>query len=144
MLIHHKGLWDITMATVICICPLLTCRYITMGSGAVKLLQDGDLNTFWRSKDEETSVNVTVGLMAPLSISKVFIRFQSPLPQAATLRYLPNGSTEWRDLQYFADDCSTRFSLSSNAEWAALASAILLNCSVILWATDNTHELYDQ
>ena len=90
------------------------CRYNT-SSCDVDFLGDGDLNTLWQAEDGMDRAVVTVGLSAPLSISKVFVQFESMLPLAALLQFLPEESTEWRDLQYFADNCSTRFDMINNA-----------------------------
>ena len=82
----------------------------------VDFLADDSLETTWQSASGEMWVVLTLGLNSTISLSKVFIRFQSPLPLGAQLQYYPNASTSWQDLQYFADDCITRFDMANNAE----------------------------
>ena len=82
----------------------------------VDFLADNSLETTWQSQSGESSVSVTLGLNTSISLSKILIHFESPLPLAAELQYYNTMNATWRTLQYFADDCVARFNLSNDSE----------------------------
>lgn len=76
---------------------------------------DSSLTTSWQSATDITnpsSVSLVVGLAPPVSLSKIFVTFNSSLPAATTLEYYSVQDSTWRHLQYFARDCSTAFSIN--------------------------------
>lgn len=116
---RHK--WD-EYSTALTVCLLcVSCPHhwlIRYNSGAhtSDFAADGSNSTYWESDSGQESATISLGFNSTVSLSKVFVHFQSPLPSKATLQFLRDGETSWEDLQFFADDCSTQFGMENNAE----------------------------
>ena len=91
------------------------CRY-NSSAHVVDFLADNSLETTWQSESGESSVSVTLGLNTSISLSKIFIHFESPLPLAVELQYYHSTNATWQTLQYYADDCVARFNMPNDSE----------------------------
>jgi hypothetical protein len=77
---------------------------------------DDSATTAWQSADDETPVAFVVGLSTPTALSKVFVTFQAaPSYEAAMLQFSTSNDTEWRNLQYYAEDCMASFNMATNS-----------------------------
>lgn len=75
---------------------------------------DDSSSTFWSSRASDSPVLFIVGFDDSITLSKVFVTFQTSLPyQRATLQ-LYNG-IEWVDVQYYATNCTESFGMAANA-----------------------------
>lgn len=79
----------------------------------VDLLFDESSDTYWQSEVNTSLVNIQLHLSSVTNLSKIFITFESPLPPSVQLDYLDPDSI-WVPLQYWADDCMTRFSMEND------------------------------
>ena len=81
-----------------------------------EFLADGSQASYWQSESGDMTVTVALGFSSSVSLSKIFIHFETPLPAAAILQFLPEGTSTWEDLQYFADNCTKRFNMEDNRQ----------------------------
>ena len=86
-------------------------RYNT-SEHAVEFIGDDSFSTYWESETNETVAAITVEFEDPISISKIFIHFQSSLPQSLELQYFTKDS--WSVLQYYSTDCFVDFHEMAN------------------------------
>lgn len=85
-----------------------------MNARTAEFSTDTSTTTMWQSDDNETPVSLVVGLSPAISLSKIFIRFSSNLPVKTTLQYYSEQVSDWRDLQYFAQDCTQSFDMGND------------------------------
>ena len=101
--------------------PLLlrvaTCRYLSNSTVPTEFAVDNSNLTVWRSAGGDSPVTFIVGLNTSITLSKVFVTFQSPSPyRKAVLQFLSTTSSEWMDLQYYAENCSSSFEQTPNLQ----------------------------
>ena len=85
---------------------------INENSRDVTHINDGDSETFWRSKSGELPINITVSLGGLRAALITAIHFRSFPPGALVIHYSTDGENFY-PRQYFASDCST-FNLTNN------------------------------
>ena len=89
-------------------------RYDTTARTA-EFSADTSITTMWQSNDNESSpVSLVIGLRPSISLSKIFITFSSSLPEKTTLQYFSEQASDWRDLQYYAEDCTQSFEMGND------------------------------
>ena len=99
---------------------------INQDSRDVTHINDGDFDTFWRSKNEDVPVNITISLGGLRAALVVGIHFHSFSPGAMVLHYSTDGENFF-PRQFFASDCSI-FNLTNNG---LLRSSTDVNCITI-------------
>ena len=85
-----------------------------MNAHVAEFSTDTSTTTMWQSDDSDSPVSLVVGLSPAVSLSKIFIRFSSNFPAKATLQYYSEQASDWRDLQYFAQDCMQSFQMGND------------------------------
>ena len=89
----------------------VTYRY-DAAAHVVDFLFDNCSETYWQSAADETPVTIQLQLKTYVNLSKIFIHFESELPQSARLDYFQD--PQWVPLQYWASDCNVSFALENN------------------------------
>ena len=92
------------------------CRY-NRNAPIPEFSTDISTSTMWQSNSNDSPVSLVVGLRPAVSLSKIFITFSSNFPAKATLQYYSEQASDWRDLQYFAQDCIQSFQMRNDDQW---------------------------
>lgn len=78
---------------------------------------DSSTSTVWTSESSESPVEYVVGLSTSIELSKIFVTFlPSSSYQTAVLQFFSAADSNWKDLQYYAVNCSESFDLAENAQ----------------------------
>ncbi len=85
----------------------------------IEFIGDMNFGTAWVSDSNETASLVTVEFESEVSLSKIFVYFQSSLPRSLELQYLTTDDS-WSVLQYYSVDCFEDFQEMSNRKLATL------------------------
>ena len=87
-----------------------------MNARTAEFSADTSTATTWQSNDNDSPVSLVVGLSPAVSLSKIFITFSSSLPAKTTLQYYSEQASQWRDLQYFAENCEQSFQMGNDEQ----------------------------
>ena len=96
--------------------PSQTHRYSNTSVMPTEFTVDESVDTRWQSADNTSPVAFVVGLTETITLSKVLVTFHAPSPyQNAILQLFNAGLSQWMDVQYYAQNCESDFTMTANA-----------------------------
>ena len=99
----------------------------------IEFIGDMNFDTAWLSDSDEAASLVTVEFEAEVSLSKIFVYFQSSPPRSLELQYLTTDDS-WRALQYYSVDCFEDFQEMSNRKLATLIKPLIFCSGIYLYS----------